>query len=116
MGNEVDFNAVQTQEQQAANILALTADGNIKGFFYGSETHDFGSLVDGAGETGSLTVVGVELGDAVIGVSAGVDIVDMTFTAYVSAANTVEYRMQNESGATADLASTTIRVIVADLT
>lgn len=116
MGNEINFNAVETQEQQFANLLAMTGNGNVKGTFFGSETHNFGSLVDGAGETGSMPVNGVALGDLVLGVSAGVDLVDMTLTAYVQAADVVEYRLQNESGATVDLASTTIRVLVADVT
>lgn len=76
-----------------------------------SETHDFGNLVDGAGETGSISAVGSELGDSCTA-SVGVDIVDMTLTCYVQAANTIEYRLQNESGGAADLASTTVRVFL----
>ena len=93
------------------NFMALTHDGAIKGISVASETHDFGSLVDGAGETGSITVIGAALGDFVL-VSAAVDLVDMTLTGYVQSANTVEYRLQNESGSTADLASTTVSVLV----
>jgi hypothetical protein len=32
---------------------------------------------------------------------------------YVSAADTVKFRIQNESGSTADLASTTMRIVIA---
>ena len=79
---------------------------------YGAEvTHDFGSLADGAGETLSISVPGAAIGDTVM-VSAGVDISDMTLTAYVQAADTVEVRLQNESGGVLDLASTTVRVCV----
>jgi hypothetical protein len=49
----------------------------------------------------------------VIGASLGVDLVGLTVTGYVSAANTVKFRIQNESGSTADLASSTLRVVVA---
>jgi hypothetical protein len=76
-------------------------------------TVDVTSLIDGAGATASVTVTGAALGDLVL-VSFGVDLVDMTVSAYVSAANTVEIRVQNESGSTADLASTTVTVFVID--
>jgi len=79
---------------------------------YGAEvTHNFASLADGAGETLSISVPGAAIGDTVM-VSAGVDISDMTLTAYVQAADTVEVRLQNESAGVLDLASTTIRVCV----
>jgi hypothetical protein len=76
-------------------------------------TLDAGSLVDGAGETDDITISGVALGDMVIGASLGVDLVGLTVTGYVSAANTVKFRIQNESGSTADLASATLRIVVA---
>jgi hypothetical protein len=75
-------------------------------------TLDAGSLVDGAGETDDVTVSGVALGDMVIGASLSVDLVGLTVTGYVSAANTVKFRIQNESGSTADLASATLRIVV----
>ena len=79
----------------------------------GSATWDAASLVDGAGETKSVTVTGAAIGDFVLA-SMGVDLVDMTMTAYVQAADTVEVRIQNESTATVDLASTTLKVLVID--
>ena len=75
-------------------------------------TLNAGSLVDGAGETDDVTVTGVALGDMVIGASLGVDLVGLTVTGYVSAADTVKFRVQNESGSTVDLASTTLRLVV----
>mgnify|MGYP006275356259 CR=1 FL=1 len=36
----------------------------------------------------------------------------ITVTGYVSAANTVKFRIQNESGSTVDLASSTMRIVV----
>lgn len=76
-----------------------------------SKTVNVGSLVDAAGETVTITVPGAALGDACVA-SFGVDVVDMTVTCYVQAANAVEVRVQNESGSTADLASTTMRVFM----
>ena len=75
-------------------------------------TLNAGSLVDGAGETDDVTVPGVALGDMVLGASLGVDLVGLTVTGYVSAANTIKFRIQNESGSTVDLASSTMKIVV----
>jgi riboflavin synthase alpha subunit len=76
-------------------------------------TLDAGSLINGAGETDDVTVAGVALGDMVIGASLGVDLVGLTVTGYVSAANTVKFRIQNESEATVNLDSATLRIVIA---
>lgn len=76
-----------------------------------SKTVDLTSLVDAAGATATIAVPGAALGDACIA-SFAVDVVDMTVSCYVQAANAVEVRVQNESGSTADLTSTTMRVFV----
>jgi hypothetical protein len=78
-------------------------------------TLDAGSLVDGAGESDTIAVPGVALGDMVLGFSTGVDRAGITITGYVSAADTVTLRVQNESGGTVDLASTTVKLVVARL-
>jgi len=75
-------------------------------------TLDVGSLADAAGSSDTITVPGVVLGDVVIGFSFGVSLAGITATAYVSAADTVTIRVQNESAGTVDLASTTVRVVV----
>ena len=73
------------------------------------------SLSDGAGTSDTITVPGVALGDMVLGCSFGVSLAGVTATAYVSAADTVTIRLQNESAGTVDLASTTVRVVVGRL-
>jgi hypothetical protein len=78
-------------------------------------TLDAGSLVDGAGESDTVTVPGVALGDMVLGFSFGVDKQGVVCHAYVSAADTVTLRLQNESGGTVDLASTTVRIVIGRL-
>lgn len=78
---------------------------------YKEVTVDPSSLADGVGETQSVTVENAVLGDFVL-VSAPYDLQDITVTAYVQAADTVEIRLQNESGSTVDLASGTWRVMV----
>ncbi len=75
-------------------------------------TVDPGSLIDAAGSTiGSITATGAALGDIVL-CGPGVDLVGITVTAYVSAANTISVRVQNESGSTVDLASSTWNFMV----
>ena len=76
-------------------------------------TLDAGSLVNGAGETETVAVPGVALGDMVLGCSFSVDEVGMSVTAYVSAANVISIRVQNESESTVDLASCKIRLVAA---
>lgn len=78
-------------------------------------TLDAGSLADGAGETDTITVPGVALGDIVLGASFSVDEAGLSITGYVSAADTVSLRVQNESGGTVNLASATVRVVVGRL-
>lgn len=82
------------------------------GGLFGSATYDPASLADGAGATTTVTVTGAALGDMVTGVSFSLDLQGITLTAYVSAADTVAVRFQNESGGVLDLASGTIRVRV----
>jgi hypothetical protein len=76
-------------------------------------TLDSGNLIDQAGANDNVTVPGVALGDMILGFSFGVDLAGMTVTAYINAADTVTIRVQNESGGTINLASTTIRLVIA---
>ena len=73
------------------------------------------SLADGAGEINTIAVPGVKLGDIVMNISMGVDVSGITVTPYVSAADVVSIRFQNESTGTVDLASTTVRCVVVRL-
>ncbi len=74
----------------------------------GSATYNPPNLVDGAGDTTTVTVTGAALGDLVECVSFSLDLQAITVTGYVSAANTVSVRFQNESGGTLDLGSGTL--------
>ncbi len=75
-------------------------------------TMDIGSLADAVGESNTIAVPGVVLGDVVLGVSFALTISGMTVTAYVSAADVVTVRVQNESGGILDILTTTIKVVV----
>ena len=101
----------------ASSVVTRAGNDQFRGLFSDTwlvrATLNPGSLADGVGETDDVTVPGVALGDMVIGASLGVDLVGITVTGYVSAANTVKFRIQNESGATVDLASSTLRIVVA---
>ena len=101
-----------TEDQLNALLTDITAVRTVlAGILTGSATYDTASLVDGAGATTTITVTGAVLGDFVL-VSFGVDLQGISVTAYVSAADTVSVRIQNESGGTLDLASTTVRALV----
>ena len=86
-----------------------------RGQLSGSAAYDPPSLADGAGVTTTVTSTGAALGDAVTAVSFSNDLQGITLTAWVSAANTVSVRFQNETGGTLDLASGTLRVRVIKL-
>ncbi len=97
-----------------AGYTAVTATGNYieqtrwSGPIEGSAVYDPGNLVDGAGVTTTVTVTGAVLGD-LVNVSFSLDLQGISLTAYVSAANTVSVRFQNETGGALDLASGTLR-------
>lgn len=98
----------------AASVLTLSvpqAHADQQRPQYASVTKDWASLVDGAGASQTVTVLGAALGDFCLA-SQSVDIVGMTMTCYISAADTATVRLQNESTATADLASSTLRVVL----
>lgn len=101
----------------ASSVVSRRGNDQFRGLFSDTwavtATLNAGSLVDGAGETDDITVPGVALGDMVLGASLGVDLVGLIVSGYVSAADTVKFRIQNESGSTADLASTTMRIVIA---
>jgi hypothetical protein len=103
----------------ATAITSRRGNDQFRGIFSDtwsvSATLDASSLIDAAGETNTIAVPGVALGDVVIGLSMGVDLTGLTVTPYVSAANVVSIRFQNESGTTVNLASTTVRCVVARL-
>ena len=80
-------------------------------FIQGSATYDPASLADGAGATTTVTVPGAVLGDYAVA-SFSLDLQGITVTAYVSAANTVSVRFQNETAGILDLGSGTLRALV----
>ena len=98
--------------------VARVEQGNkqLQGAFveswFATLTVDPASIAAGAEDTATFTIPGVALGDMVLGASLGVDLVGLTVTGYVSAANTVKFRIQNESTATVDLASSTLKIVI----
>ena len=100
----------------ASAVVSRRGNDSFRGLFSDTwsvtATLDAGSLINGAGETDDVTVAGVALGDMVIGASLGVDLVGLTVTGYVSAANTVKFRIQNESESTVNLDSAKLRIVI----
>lgn len=77
----------------------------------GTATYDPGNLVDAAGVTTTVTVTGAVLGDLCL-VSFSLDLQGITLTSYVSVADTVSVRFQNETGGAIDLGSGTLKALV----
>lgn len=98
--DETTFNEVQD--------MTLTSESV---WLTGSATFDPGNLADGAGETTTVTVTGAALGDFAQA-SFSLTTSGITITAWVSAANTVSVRFQNETGGALDIGSGTLRVRV----
>lgn len=100
----------------ATSVTVRAGNDQFRGLytntFLVTATLNADSLVDGAGDTDTVAVPGVALGDMVLSASLAVDVAGLIVTAYVSAANTVSIRFQNETGGTVDLASATLRMVV----
>jgi len=103
----------------ATAITARRGNDQFRGLFSDtwsvSATLNASSLTDGTGETNTIAVPGVALGDIVLNISMGVDVSGISITPYVSAADVVSIRFQNESGGMLDLASTTVKCVVVRL-
>jgi hypothetical protein len=74
-------------------------------------TYDPGNLADAAGATTTVAVPGAELGDFVQA-AFSLDLQGVMLFAWVSAAEVVSVRFQNESGSGVDLAEGTLQVKV----
>jgi hypothetical protein len=100
----------------ATSVTVRAGDDQFRGLYSNtwlvSATLNADSLADGAGDTDTVAVPGVALGDMVLSASLAVDVAGLIVTGYVSAANTVSIRFQNETGGTVDLASATLRLVV----
>lgn len=77
----------------------------------GTATYDPPSLSDGDGDTTTVTVIGAALGD-MAQASFSLATSGISITAWVSAADTVSVRFQNESGGTLDIGSGTLKAWV----
>jgi hypothetical protein len=100
----------------ATSVTVRAGNDQFRGLYNSTflvrATLDADDLSDGAGDTDTVTVPGVALGDMVLSASLAVDVAGLIVTAYVSAANTVSIRFQNETGGSVNLASSTLRLVV----
>lgn len=113
-------NMVGTRVISPVNFPAVISNVSVnypvwQNTLYGQATYNPPSLADGAGTTTTVTVTGAALGDRA-SAAFSLDLQGIITTAWVSAADTVSVRFQNESGGTLDLASGTLRTIVEKLT
>lgn len=92
------------------SAIALATQGRSSNL-RGSIVYDPASIADGTGVTTTVSVAGATLGDFVL-VSFSLDLQGIILTGYVSAADTVSVRFQNETGAEINLESGTITAVV----
>jgi len=103
----------------ATAVVSRRDQASFRGLFNDTwsvtATLDSASVATGAAgaATDTITVAGVALGDMVIGMSLGVSEAGVVRRAYVSAANTVTVATDNLTGSSVDLASTTIKLVIA---
>lgn len=89
----------------------IGCSGGLASILAGSATYNPSDLADATGETTTVTATGAAVGDFAEA-SFSEALAGITLTAWVSAANTVSVRFQNESGGNVNLASGTLRVRV----
>lgn len=101
----------------ATAIVSRRGNDQFRGIFSDTwavtATLDSASVADQAAGTDTVTVPGVALGDMVIGMSAGVSEAGLVRRAYVSAADTVTIATTNTTGGAVDIASTTVKLVIA---
>jgi hypothetical protein len=107
------FEGSITNRYGGKNLLSDTTYFPDKGgILTGSDTYDPPSLADGVGVTTTVTVAGAALGDFVGAVSFSLSLQGITVSAFVSAADVVSIRFQNETGGTLNLDPGILRVRV----
>jgi len=105
-----DVSRASTPVSGTATSSASIASENT-GWLTASATWDPADIANGSSEATTFTVTGAAVGDAVLA-SFSNALGGLALTAQVSAANTVEVRLLNNSGGSVDLASGTVRVRV----
>ena len=110
LGNDLNGNTTGTILDGSTGAGKLFRDN--AGWGYGSNSSfDPPNLVAGAGATTTVTVTGAVVGD-VASASFSNDLQGITLTAWVSAANTVSSRFQNQTAGALDLASGALRNVI----
>lgn len=102
------FNLILTNTPLVGTNYVTPNSLITNGYRNGSATYDPASMVDGAGLTTTITVSGAVLGDFAEA-AFSLDLQGILVTSWISAANTLSVRFQNETGGTIDLASSTLR-------
>lgn len=111
LGNNYAIGMVSANYTESSFTATTRIGPTASTVLTGSTTYDPPNLADGAGATTTVTVTGAAAGDFAQA-SFGGDTAGITITAWVSAANTVSVRFQNESGGTLDISSSTLRARV----
>lgn len=106
-----DSEVATTLTAYDTRAVADTRNVLVSNVLNGSATYDPPSLLTLTGATTTVTATGAVVGDFALA-SFSLTLQGITVTAYVSAADTVSVRFQNDTTGTLDLASGTLRVRV----
>ena len=102
------YKVVFTDADDVTLVTQDPVEGRASPFDYtGSATFNPSNLADGAGETTTVTVTGAALGDFAFA-AFSLDLQGILLTAWVSAADTVSVRLQNETTGALNLAEGTL--------
>lgn len=103
----------------ATAVVSRRSNDQFRGIFNDTFvvtcTLDSASVAAAGAGSDTVTVPGVALGDFVVAMSAGVSEQGLVRRAFISAANTVTITTTNTTAAAIDLASTTVRLVIARL-
>ena len=113
-GTGSDNNYISGNKYQNATggIVTVGTGTIVENVIIGSTTYNPPSIAAGATTSTTVTVTGASLGDFVEMVSFSLDTQLITFSAYVSSANTVTVVLTNTTAGAIDLGSGTLRVRV----
>lgn len=111
-----DFGAPFIDLQSERNTRAMTANGLIRGVMAATATLDFGSIAANLAADLTVTVNGARANDLCMVAPPAAPDAEISFTAFVSANDTVTVRAANNSAGAVNPASATYRVVVFNFT
>ena len=95
-----------------SNLLALTAEGALKGVLHATAVLNFASIAANLAADLTIAVIGAKAGDVVVLAAPQLLDSEITVMAFVSAADIVTIRAANNSAGAVDMAALNFAVLV----